>query len=151
AVPPEPAGAPVTRSRSWLYALAALAVLVAIGVGLTTVLRSRGASPAVPLAVALFDNETGETSYDDVARGMTDAIVVRLAAPELVGRLNVVGNAPIPRTARTFRDVKAIGDALGVQYVVLGQVKKDRERVRLIAHLIRVSDQGHVWAKTFDR
>jgi DNA-binding winged helix-turn-helix (wHTH) protein/TolB-like protein len=140
-----------TRPRRTAAGVLAMAV---VGVGLVAVLlwlRAPAAPAAVPLAVALFDNETGDASFDDVAKGMTDAIVVRLAAPELAGRLNVIGNAPILRTSRTLRDVQAIGSALGVQYVVLGQVKKDRERVRLIAHLIRVRDQGHVWAKTFDR
>jgi TolB-like protein len=34
---------------------------------------------------------------------------------------------------------------------VLAQVKRDESRVRLIAHLIRVRDEAHVWAQTFDR
>src|SRR5262249_52991142 len=98
-----------------------------------------------------FDNETGDASYDGVAQGVADATVARLAAPELVDRLHVIGNAAVLRKPRDRRDLQSIGEALGVQYVILGQVKRDQERVRLIAHLIRVSDQTHLWAKTFDR
>jgi TolB-like protein len=35
-------------------------------------------------------------------------------------------------------------------YVVLAQMK-DASRVRLIAHLIRASDEAHVWANVYDR
>ena len=44
-----------------------------------------------------------------------------------------------------------IGQELDAHYVVLAQVKQDQSRVRLIAHLIRVTDGAHVWAQTFDR
>ena len=29
-------------------------------------------------------------------------------------------------------------------------MKKDDQRMRIVAHLIRVSDQTHLWAKTYD-
>ena len=29
-------------------------------------------------------------------------------------------------------------------------MKKDDRRMRIVAHLIRVSDQTHLWAKTYD-
>jgi TolB-like protein len=29
-------------------------------------------------------------------------------------------------------------------------MKKDDRRLRIVAHLIRVSDQTHLWAKTYD-
>ena len=44
-----------------------------------------------------------------------------------------------------------MGDALGAQYLVLGQMKRDEHQMRIVAHLIRVSDQTHVWATTIDR
>jgi TolB-like protein len=47
--------------------------------------------------------------------------------------------------------MKAMGNALGAKFLLLGQVKKDDRHVRVIAHLIRVDDQTHVWATTFDR
>ena len=43
-----------------------------------------------------------------------------------------------------------MGESLGAQYLVLGQMKRDDRRMRVVAHLIRVSDQTHVWAQTFD-
>ena len=34
---------------------------------------------------------------------------------------------------------------------MLAQVKRDASKVRLIAHLIRIKDEAHLWAQTFDR
>jgi TolB-like protein len=77
--------------------------------------------------------------------------VARLASPERLTRLRVIGNAAALRKPRDFRDIQAIGEAVGAQYVVLAQMKLDVRKVRLIAHLIRVNDQTHLWANSFDR
>jgi len=82
---------------------------------------------------------------------VSDAAVARLAAPERLPRLRVIGNATDVFFSFRPHDMKAMGQALGAQYLVLGQVKRDERRFRVIAHLIRVSDQTHVWATTFDR
>ena len=72
------------------------------------------------------------------------------ATPDRLARVAVIGNAAVLRRPRAFRDLKAIGQELEAEYVVLAQVKSEGGRVRLIAHLIRTDDQAHVWAKTFD-
>jgi DNA-binding winged helix-turn-helix (wHTH) protein/TolB-like protein len=122
------------------------------GVVLVAILAvSVGGDSRVRVAVVPFDNETGERFYGDLAQGIADATVARLATPDRVGRLAVVGNSAALRRPRAFRDLKAIGRDTSVEYVVLAQVKRDEAKVRLIAHLIRVSDEAHVWAQTFDR
>jgi DNA-binding winged helix-turn-helix (wHTH) protein/TolB-like protein len=149
----DPSAQPSRAVRPWLAPLVAAAVLVAGAVVLVAG-RPWGASRAPDVfrvAVVPFDNETGNPALDRVAGGISDATVARLAVPELVPRIAVVGNAAILRTPRQSRDLTAIGTALGVEYVVLGQLKQDGERVRLIAHLIRTRDEVHLWANTFDR
>jgi adenylate cyclase len=47
--------------------------------------------------------------------------------------------------------VNRIGAELNVDHVVLGQVQRDGTGVRVVAHLIRVGDERHVWANRFDR
>jgi TolB-like protein len=49
------------------------------------------------------------------------------------------------------RDLKAIGESLDARYILLGQVKRDDRQVRIVAHLIRASDQTHLWAHAYDR
>ena len=152
---PEPAAPPATgepaRSLSTrgIAVAALLLILVATGVA---ILATRESGPVpVRIAVVPFDNETGDTEYDRIAGGVADATVARLATPERMRRVSVIGNAAVLRRPRAFRDLKTIGQELDADFVVLAQVKNDGQRVRLIAHLIRVSDEVHVWAQTFDR
>lgn len=105
----------------------------------------------IRVAVVSFDNETGQDAFDQVAVAIADQTVARLATPERVVRLSVVGNSAALRRPRDFRDIKEIGRAVDVRYVVLAQMKVDAAKVRLIAHLIRVEDEAHVWANVYDR
>lgn len=149
---PAPQEVPDTRrrlSRRGLTVTAVLVVAIVASVA-TLALRGRRDTP-VRIAVVPFDNETGDTDYDRIAGGVADATVARLATPERLPKVSVIGNAAVLRRPRAFRDLKTIGQELNADYVVLAQVKTDSGRVRLIAHLIRVSDEAHVWANTFDR
>ncbi len=103
------------------------------------------------IVVVPFHNETGTSDFDNIAKGISDAAVAQLARPDRMSHLRVIGNATDVFFSFRPRDMKAMGRALGAQYLVLGQLKKDRTHFRVIAHLIRVSDQTHVWATTFDR
>jgi DNA-binding winged helix-turn-helix (wHTH) protein/TolB-like protein len=142
---------PRRRHKSWVP-IAAAAVLVAIvGVFAVALWRAAAVDRPIRIAVVPFDNETGLDDFDRIARGVADATVARLATPERVGRLSVIGNAAELYQPRAFRDLRRIGLALDAEYVVLAQMKRDATGVRLIAHLIRVSDESHVWANTYDR
>jgi TolB-like protein len=105
----------------------------------------------VRVAVVPFDNETGQDAFDQVAVAIADQTVARLATRDRLPLLSVIGNSAVLRRPRAFRDIKEIGRGVDAQYVVLAQMKVDQSKVRLIAHLIRVSDEAHVWAESFDR
>jgi DNA-binding winged helix-turn-helix (wHTH) protein/TolB-like protein len=143
---PEPHG-PLSRRGIAV----AVSLVVIVGAGIAALALRNGADGPIRIAVVPFDNETGDTEFDRIAIGVADATVARLATPERLQQVAVIGNAAILRRPRSFRNLRAIGQELGAQYVVLAQVKNDKERVRLVAHLIRVSDEAHVWANTFDR
>jgi DNA-binding winged helix-turn-helix (wHTH) protein/TolB-like protein len=131
--------------------LPAAAALVVVSLA-AVVLLARVTTPAPPrIAVVPFDNETGSPDFDRLAKGVSDATVVRLTTPERLPRFGIIGNAAALRFTFVPRDLKAMGDGLGAQYIVLGQLKRGERGFRLVAHLIRVSDQTHVWANAFDR
>lgn len=132
----------------WVIGATALAAAVAAVVGFR-VWEAAGRTPKV--VVVPFHNETGVADLDPLAKGVSDATVVRLATPERLARLLVIGNASnLPPFSFKPANMKALGESLGAQYLVLGQMKKDATRMRIVAHLIRVSDQTHLWAKTYD-
>ena len=142
---------PADRRRpTRLWTAAGAAALIAL-VALVTLTMTRPTRIGVPTVVVVpFHNETGSTDLDRVAKGVSDATVARLATPERLARLKVIGNATDLVFSFKPASMKATGESLGAQFLVLGQLKKDDRQMRIVAHLIRVSDQTHVWAKTYD-
>ena len=147
--PPDPAASrrlPEKESRRALVAAVIAAVLIASVIALRVFVDVASAPPKI--VVVPFHNETGSPDLDRVAKGVSDATVARLASSD---RLRVIGNAAGLSFSFRPRDMKAMGESLGAEYLVLGQMKRDDRQMRIVAHLIRVSDQTHVWANTFDR
>ena len=131
----------------WLRAAAVAAVIAVLG-GMG--LRQRLHAELPKIVVVPFHNETGASDFDRAAKGVSDATVARLATPERLPYLLVIGNASNLQFSFRPANMKAMGESLGAQYLLLGQLKKDDQRMRIVAHLIRVSDQTHLWAKTYD-
>ena len=48
-------------------------------------------------------------------------------------------------------DVRAIGEELGVRYVLEGSVRREGDRVRVTAQLIDATTGFHVWTESYDR
>jgi len=135
------------RLRESMRGRAILAAVLVIGAAVYYSARSRPAR--VIVAVARFDNETGDPALTRFSDYLTDSVVEQLATLG-AGRFEVVGNAAILRAARDQRDLGTIRTSLSAQYVVLGQVQRDAQRVRVLGHLIRLPDQTHVTVSRVD-
>ena len=131
-------GRRMTR-RAWVAVGAA-----SVGIGGLGFWLSRGFGARQPIvAVCLFDNETGESEFDRIASGFSDALTAELASSG-AGRVRVIGNADILRKPRPQRNPSQIHLTLGADYVIIGQVQKDTDNVRVLAHLLRMPSQTHV-------
>ena len=137
--PPGVSSEPSTHpSRRWLtFAALGLVAVAAVAWAWT---RETG---QVTIAVVRFHNETGNPDHDRIAGTLTDAVVVSLADDP---RYGVIGNSPLLRTERIFADASKIGQALKADYVLLGQLQNGDAGLLVRAHLIRTSDQKHLWA-----
>ena len=102
------------------------------------------------VAIARFDNETAAPELDRFADALTDTVIAQLTASGQ-GRYEVIGNAAILRGPRAARNLKAIAATLGVRYIVIGQVQTNGARLRVLAHLIRLPEQTHVWVTRLER
>jgi len=120
--------------------VAALVAVLAVALGLRS--WSFHAAP-VKIAVVRFDNQTGNPDLNRFVDGLTDSVVADLTT---VGgaRYGVIGNAAQLRAPRDVRDLREIGESLGVNYVVLGQVQRNGTGIRVLAHLIRLPEQTHL-------
>lgn len=134
---------PPRRPRATIVAATLAGVLVII-VGLAWFKIAHATPAQTRVAVALFDNETGQTSFDRLAQTLTDSTVASLTSQKA---LAVIGNAAVLRTSRPFRDLLAIREALHADFIVIGQVQTVDGAVTVRTHLIRASDQAHVWVQ----
>ena len=144
--PPHPAG--LQPRNLWLSALAAL-IIVSVGLFLWG-RHTRNAHPqdiapmpVIRVAVARFDNQTGDAQFDRLADTLSDSVTAKLTVAG-ADRYRVIGNAAILRVPRSQRNLTAIGSTLNAGYVVLAQVRHDSTHFFVLAHLIRLPDQTHV-------
>ena len=113
--------------------------------------RVHAKRPSMPIvAVARFDNETTDPALTALSDRLTDDLVVQLTNSGQ-GGFSVIGNAQILRVPRDQRDLTAIGARLGAKYIVLGQVMPAGDQMRILAHLIRLPEQTHIWVARIDR
>jgi DNA-binding winged helix-turn-helix (wHTH) protein/TolB-like protein len=112
--------------------------------------RLATAVPApVRVAIARFDNQTGDSRLDRFADGVTDTLVAEMTAAGS-GNLAVIGNASVLRLPREKRDLAVIASSTKARYVVIGQVQQSSSGVRVLAHLIRLPDGSHIKVARLD-
>jgi DNA-binding winged helix-turn-helix (wHTH) protein/TolB-like protein len=133
----------------WLTGAFVLLLAIAFSAGYA-IRSSQHAKPSPILAIARFDNETGDPSMTRFSDGLTDTLVEQLTTLSHQ-RYRVIGNAGILRLPRSQRDLTAIANTLHAEYIVLGQVQTNGAQTRILAHLIRLPDQTHLWVARLDR
>ncbi len=103
----------------------------------------------VKLAVLPMENLSGDPAQEYFSDGMTEELITQLGglAPE---RLGVIARTSAMQYKGTRKDIARIGRELGVDYVVEGSVRRVDDRIRISAQLIRVNDQTHLWAQSYD-
>jgi TolB-like protein/Flp pilus assembly protein TadD len=102
---------------------------------------------AKSIAVLAFENRSADKNNEYFSDGVAEEILNSLAK---VKDLKVAG-----RTSSFFfkgknESLSAIGKALGVAHVLEGSVRKQGDKLRITAQLIRVSDGFQLWSETFD-
>ncbi|HYM42579.1 MAG TPA: winged helix-turn-helix domain-containing protein [Steroidobacteraceae bacterium] len=109
----------------------------------------RGVDRAM-LVVLPFENFTAGERYDYFSDGLTEEMITELArlSPE---RLGVIARTSAMQFKSTPKSTAQIGSELGVSHVLEGSVRRAGERVRITAQLIRVSDESHLWAESYER
>ncbi|MFZ1139113.1 MAG: winged helix-turn-helix domain-containing protein [Candidatus Sulfotelmatobacter sp.] len=112
--------------------------------------RNLDISQRVMLAVLPFENLSNDIEQEYFSDGLTEETISYLGQldPQSLGVIARTSSMVYKRTAKTIAE---IGRELGVNFVVEGSVRREKERVRITAQLIRVTDQTHLWAESYDR
>jgi TolB-like protein/Flp pilus assembly protein TadD len=112
-----------------------------------------GATPVAPppeksIAVLPFENYSDDIQNAYFADGIQDDILSSLAK---VADLKVTSRTSVRQFKAGTRDLREIGEALGVAYILEGSVRRESNRVRINAQLIDARTDQHVWNDTYDR
>jgi TolB-like protein/DNA-binding winged helix-turn-helix (wHTH) protein len=141
-------------SRSFNRALLAVA-LIALAALAYLLWPRRAPQPAAPaakimLAVLPFENLNADPSQEYFSTGLTEEMIAQLGRlrPD---RLGVIARTTALTYRNSNKDIRQIGEELGVSYVLEGSVRREGDRLRITAQLIQVSDQTHLWSETYER
>jgi TolB-like protein len=100
------------------------------------------------IAVLPFVNMSSEAEQEFFSDGITEQILNSLAS---VQELKVAGRTSSFAFKGKNDDLRRIGDALGVENILEGSVRKSGTTVRITAQLVQVEDGFHLWSATYDR
>lgn len=105
------------------------------------------AEPAKSIAVLAFANMSADQDNEYFSDGVAEEILNALAR---VDDMKVAGRTASFYFKGRSETLSVIGATLGVAYVLEGSVRKQGERLRISAKLLRVSDGVEMWADTYD-
>jgi len=108
------------------------------------------AAPAVnpkSIAVLAFTDLSPDKDQEYFSDGVSEEILNALVQ---VKDLEVAGRTSSFYYKGRNADLRTIGKALGVAHLLEGSVRKQGEKVRITAQLIRTRDGIHLWSKNFD-
>ena len=139
----------------WTRSPAAVALALLVG-GIALALPfywhrnpTKSSIPEKSVAVLPFENfsDNKENSYFGAA--VQDEVLADLAK---IADLKVISRTSVMQyKSDAARNLREIGQTLGVAHVVEGSVQRVANRVRVTAQLIDARTDAHLWAETYDR
>ncbi|HJS98739.1 MAG TPA: winged helix-turn-helix domain-containing protein [Terriglobales bacterium] len=139
--------------RSWPMSAKALAIalplviLLALFAGWIRLSNGgAGRGSIESLAVLPLENLSGDTTQDYFADGMTDQLITDLGQ---LNYLRVISRTSSMQYRGVRKPLPQIARELHVDAIVEGTIIRSGDKVRIDAQLIRVSDDRHLWAQSF--
>jgi serine/threonine-protein kinase len=107
------------------------------------------AIPEKSIAVLPFDNLSDEKENAYFADGVQDEILTHLAR---IADLKIISRVSVMQyKSGVARNLREIGQQLGVAHVVEGSVQRAANRVRVNAQLVDARTDRQLWGQTYDR
>jgi TolB-like protein/Flp pilus assembly protein TadD len=108
------------------------------------------AAPEKPKSIAVlpFVNMSNDKEQEYFSDGISE---------ELLNALTKIRDLRVAARTSSFafkgknQDITQIGNALNVEAILEGSVRKSGQRLRITAQLINVADGYHLWSETYDR
>jgi len=146
-----------SRGGAWIV-IALTAAALSLGLFLLGRYTAGNATPrqseaAIPnsqksIAVLPLLNESGDPADEYFSDGLSEELIAALGQ---IKNLKVIGRSSSFRFKERKDEPKTIGEKLGVATLLEGTVRKQGDRVRIVAELINAADGIELWTRTFDR
>jgi TolB-like protein/Flp pilus assembly protein TadD len=105
--------------------------------------------PDKSVAVLPFANLSADKENEYFTDGVQDEILMRLAR---LADLKVISRTSTQLyKSGTARNLREIGQQLGVRHIIEGSVQRMANRARVTVQLIDAQNDAHLWAEHFDR
>src|SRR5437763_7613791 len=106
------------------------------------------ATPQKSIAVWPLLNESGDPHDEYFSDGLSEELIAALGQ---IRDLKVIGRSSSFRFKDRKEESKTIGEKLGVSTLLEGTVRKQGDKVRIVAELINAADGTELWSRIFDR
>jgi TolB-like protein len=152
-----------SRGKAWIY-IVIVGALLSVGLFFlgrytagnatprhdVTPARTETAKATAPKSIAVLPllNESGDPKDEYFSDGLSEELIAALAQ---ISGLKVIGRSSSFRFKDRQEEPKTIGQKLGVVTLLEGTVRKQGDRVRIVAELINAADGIEMWTRTFDR
>jgi TolB-like protein len=142
-------GVPRSHRRRNIIMLVATGVTISAAAGFFLLPRVSAYKIDKSIAVLPFENLSEEKTNAFFADGMQDEILTNLSK---IADLKVISRTSVMQyKSGIARNLREIGQQLGVAHVVEGSVQRSGNRVRVNAQLVDVRTDQHLWGQTYDR
>jgi TolB-like protein/Flp pilus assembly protein TadD len=135
------------RLDRWIIATLALAVVLLLT---DKFVLHKETVPIVDKSIAVlpFANTSGDAGNEYFSDGLSEELISSLSR---LRDLKVIGRTSSFQFKGKTDDSAAIGQKLGVVYLLEGSVRKYAERVRIAVALVKSEDGANVWSESYDR
>jgi len=103
---------------------------------------------AKSIAVLPFRNLSDSRDDEFFSDGVTEDILTQLSK---IGDLKVISRTSVMPYKNSPKSSRQIGKELEVAVVLIGSVRREKDRVRIAGQLIDARTEKYLWAETFDR
>ena len=100
------------------------------------------------IAVLPFVNMSNDKDQEYFSDGLSEELLNLLAK---IPELKVIGRTSSFSFKGKNEDLRSIAQKLGVAHILEGSVRKDGNKIRVSAQLIKASDGSNLWSDTYDR
>lgn len=137
-------GFPLAIILSWIYDIS----LKGITKTEKAIPSGRTSSTENSIAVLPFQDMSREKDQEYFCDGIAEEIINALAH---VSSLKVIARTSAFAFKNQQLDMREIGRKLNVEALLEGSIRKDSNRLRITAQLIKTDDGSHIWSERFDR